>query len=297
MKSHTNELLALQPHHAFFVGIDSDGCVFPTMEIKQKRCFHPELIRQWGLESVAAAVREVAGFVSLNSVHRGRNRFPSLLLTFELLRDHPEVRAAGAAARLPACEALRGFVNSGRPLGNDELQRLVDRTGDPELRAVLEWSKAVNARIEREANAIAPYPSAVEALGKIQACADSMVVSQTPTATLVREWERHGLRERVRFIAGQEYGTKTEQMRLATQNRFPPARLLLIGDAPADREAVEALGGLFYPILPGDESTSWRRFCAEALARFLNGSFTGAYARALDCAFRACLPESPPWKR
>ena len=123
-----------------------------------------------------------------------------------------------------------------------------------------------------------------------------MVVSQTPTATLVREWERQGIRECVRFIAGQEYGTKTEQMRLATQNRFPSTHLLLIGDAPADREAVEALGGAFYPILPGDEAASWRRFCDEALAKFLGGTFTGAYAQALDQAFRARLPESPPWK-
>jgi len=290
-----HELLALQPQHSFFVGIDSDGCVFPTMEVKQKQCFHPELIRQWHLEAVAPAVREVAGFVFLYSVHRGRNRFTSLLLTFDLLRTHPAVRASGAAVRLPACDALRGFVNSGRPLGNAELQLLADRTGDAELRDVLAWSFAVNARIARQASDIAPYPSAVEALRIIQTCADSMVVSQTPTDTLVREWKRQGIQECVRFIAGQEYGTKTEQMRLATQGRIPPTHVLLIGDAPADREAVEALGGAFYPILPGDEVASWMRFCDEALPRFLGGKFTGAYAQSLDRAFRVRLPESPPW--
>lgn len=265
------------------------------MELKQKQCFHPELIRHWRLEAVASAVREVAGFVFLYSVNRGRNRFPSLLMTFDLLRDHPAVRAAGAAVRLPACDALRAFVNSGRPLGNPELQNWVERGGDPELRDVLSWSNDVNARIAREADDIAPYPSAVEALRLIQECADSMVVSQTPTDTLVREWERQGIRKRVRFIAGQEYGTKTEQLRLATRDRIAPEHLMMIGDAPADREAVEALGGAFYPILPGDEAASWRRFCGEALGRFLNGTFTGAYAQSLERAFRARLPEKPPW--
>ncbi len=265
------------------------------MEVKQKQCFHPELIRHWHLEAVAPAVCEVAGFVFLYSVHRGRNRFPSLLMTFDLLRDHPAVRAAGAAVRLPSCDALRGFVNSGRPLGNAELQAWVERTGDAELRDVLAWSNAVNGRVAREADDIAPYPAAAEALRIIQGCADSMVVSQTPTDTLVREWERQGLRERVRFIAGQEYGTKTEQLRLATQDRIAPEHLMMIGDAPADREAVEALGGAFYPILPGDETASWKLFCDEALARFLNGTFAGAYAQSLDRAFRARLPEKPPW--
>jgi hypothetical protein len=31
----------LKPQKEFFIGIDSDGCVFDTMEIKQKECFCP----------------------------------------------------------------------------------------------------------------------------------------------------------------------------------------------------------------------------------------------------------------
>jgi hypothetical protein len=27
------------PQHPFFIGIDSDGCVFDSMELKQKECF------------------------------------------------------------------------------------------------------------------------------------------------------------------------------------------------------------------------------------------------------------------
>ena len=29
-------LADMQPHHPFFVGIDSDGCAFDSMEIKHK---------------------------------------------------------------------------------------------------------------------------------------------------------------------------------------------------------------------------------------------------------------------
>ena len=31
----------LNPDHEFFIGIDSDGCVFDSMEVKQKEFFIP----------------------------------------------------------------------------------------------------------------------------------------------------------------------------------------------------------------------------------------------------------------
>lgn len=37
-------LKELQPKHTFFVGIDSDGSVFDTMGIKQRKCLYPGMI-------------------------------------------------------------------------------------------------------------------------------------------------------------------------------------------------------------------------------------------------------------
>ena len=42
MADSVQKLKELAPRHEFFVGIDSDGCVFDTMEIKQKECFAPQ---------------------------------------------------------------------------------------------------------------------------------------------------------------------------------------------------------------------------------------------------------------
>ena len=39
----------LTPKHRFLVGIDSDGCVFDTMEVKHKECFTPNMIKYLGL--------------------------------------------------------------------------------------------------------------------------------------------------------------------------------------------------------------------------------------------------------
>jgi len=37
-------LAELEPEHDFFIGIDSDGCAFDTMELKHKECFTPNII-------------------------------------------------------------------------------------------------------------------------------------------------------------------------------------------------------------------------------------------------------------
>ena len=44
-------LAELEPRHEFFIGIDSDGCAFDTMEIKQKECFCPAFVKAFGLQA------------------------------------------------------------------------------------------------------------------------------------------------------------------------------------------------------------------------------------------------------
>ena len=111
-----NDLVQFAPQHDFFVGIDSDGCVFDTMEIKQKKCFHARIISHWHLESIEPYLREAAEFVNLYSKWRGRNRFPCLLMSIDLLHDRPEV--VKSAVALPEFKSLRRFIDSGVPLGN-----------------------------------------------------------------------------------------------------------------------------------------------------------------------------------
>ena len=45
MSDPLSELKAHSPKHRFLIAIDSDGCAFDTMEIKQKECFIPNTIK------------------------------------------------------------------------------------------------------------------------------------------------------------------------------------------------------------------------------------------------------------
>ena len=287
------DLQSFPKRHDTLVGIDSDGCVFDTMTAKQREHFHPFIIRFWELDVCADALRACADFVNLGSRTRGSNRFPALLRVFELLADHPGAKASGAA--LPATAALRAYVRSGLPLGNASLKAEADRTGDPELARILAWSLALNADIAANMRPVPPFVWAKRALERIRAASDALVVSQTPEEALVKEWNLHGLRGYVSFIAGQELGTKAEHLRLASSGRYAPGRILLIGDAQGDLAAAREAGVCFYPINPGAEEASWERFCAEAYDRFLSGTYAGEYEQTLTAAFAALLPDTPPW--
>ena len=97
------------------------------------------------------------------------------------------------------------------------------------------------------------------------------------------------------MIAGQELGTKAEHLALATCGKYPPDRVLMIGDAMGDREAARRNGALFYPINPAGEEKSWKRFHDEAYDKFLACEYAGTYEAAMIEEFEALLPETPPW--
>ncbi|MCK4793601.1 MAG: hypothetical protein KAV87_58270, partial [Desulfobacteraceae bacterium] len=105
MSDHVEKLVGLEKQKDFFIGIDSDGCAFDTMELKHKECFIPNIINSWGLQPVSRFAREAAEFVNLYSVHRGCNRFIALELVFDLLADWQEALDRGY--KMPAIDSLR----------------------------------------------------------------------------------------------------------------------------------------------------------------------------------------------
>ena len=284
-----------EPKHDFFVGIDSDGCVFDTMEVKHKECFIPNIIKHYNLAAVSKYAREAGEFVNLYSKHRGINRWPALLMVFDLLAERPEVRHRGA--KLPEVPTLREWAKTEKALGNPQLKAAMEKTGDPVLKHALAWSEAVNASIAEIVHDVPPFPFVRESFAALSAKADMICVSQTPGEALQREWEEHDIAKYAAVIAGQEMGSKTEHLKLAAAGKYPVERCLMIGDAPGDFKAARANGFLFFPVNPGHEDESWQRFHEEGMQRFLSGEYAGEYEAKRIAEFEAILPEVPPWKR
>lgn len=278
----------------FLVGIDSDGCAFDTMELKHKECFIPCIIHHWGLKGVSKYAREAAEFVNLYSKNRGVNRFPALVEVFKLLQKRPEVVARGVRVEIP--QEIVDWMNKETKLGNAALAEFVEKTGDPVMKKTLEWSLDVNRTVDRiVGDGVPPFPMVRESLQKLQGKADVLVVSATPQAALEREWANQGLSEYVKTICGQELGTKKQALAVASQ--YPANHALMIGDAPGDYKAALANNALFFPINPGDEEASWKRFFDEGIQIFLEERFAGDYQRNLLDDFDSHLPVNPPWKQ
>jgi phosphoglycolate phosphatase-like HAD superfamily hydrolase len=285
----------LKPAREFFIGIDSDGCVFDTMEIKMKECFCPEFIHHFGLQAVSKYARETWEFVNLYSKTRGTNRFPAVPIALDLLAARPEVLARKVTP--PRLQSLRDWVARETRLGNPALEAEIRRTEDSDLKKAFEWSLDVNKAIKRIVRDVPPFPFVRESLARMMEVADTIVVSQTPTEALRREWEEHGIDGFVKAIAGQELGTKTEHIALAADGKYPREKMLMIGDALGDLKAARANGALFFPINPGFEEASWEKYFAEGLDRFLTGRFSGEYQEKLISEFNRLLPEKAPWQK
>lgn len=289
------ELKTLEPKHEFLVAIDSDGCAFDSMEIKHKECFIPNFIKYFDLQPISKYAREAAEFTNLYSKWRGANRFISYLLALDLLKERPEVIARNA--KVPELPGLRAWMDRESKLGNPALIAEVEKTGDADLKQSLDWSLAVNESVGNIVYNVPPFPLVRESLDAVSQWADIIVCSATPHEALVREWEEHDIARYVRFIGGQEVGSKKEMLEIAVADgRYDKKKTIMIGDAPGDMKAAKANDLLYFPINPNKEEKSWEVFYNEAAEKFRNGEYAGEYENKLIAAFEALLPDVPPWK-
>ncbi len=277
------DLIDLKANHDVLVAIDSDGCVFDSMTIKQ-RVFHDGIIEFWGLESEAENARKICEWVGLFSPWRGLNRFQLILKIFQGLEEF----LPRFGKKLPI-KPLEVFVGSGVALSMTELAK----HNDAKLKSVYDWSAEMSRRIAN----LPPIPmfdEVFQCLENVREVADAIVVSQTTEDALVREWRHAGIEHFVDVIAGAELGSKAESLALSMKGRYAPDQVLMVGDAPGDLEAARAVGCLFFPIIPGDEVASWVELRETGIGRVLNGAFVGEYQDDLISRFNAVLSDAPP---
>lgn len=282
-----------------FVGIDSDGCAFDTMEIKHRRCFAPEYVRWFGLEAYEEPAKDSWHFVNLYSISRGINRYSALAKTLRLLPTHP---AMGGGREIPDMPAFHTWVDASEALTAESLTREIERFGHSsqdrrDLELVRNWSEAVDQSFDAIVAEVAPFVGVTEALCELRGSSEVAVISHAPTSALRRQWALYGLDRWVGAIHGQESGEKSHHLSAARDTRgYAPDQMLMIGDAPGDLAAARAVEAWFYPVIPGEERGSWERFRGEAWPRFHQGSWDTDYQNALLEEFYDRLPSAPSWK-
>ena len=255
------------------------------------------LIAYFDLQPVAEAARHCKEFADLFSKTRGANRHKTAVrILTELLPTHPLVKERGF--QVPQFPHYVAWVHHPKSLlSNAGLQAAIDAASGParrELERVLLWSKRVNELVAEIVKNVPPFPYVRESLEAVSKKADIIVCSSTPTEALQREWAEHGVASYAKVIAGQEMGSKAEHLAVMCE-KYPKEKILMMGDALGDQNAAGKNGVYFYPINPGAETKSWKRFYEEALGKFIDGSYGDGYEQSVILEFEGYLPDTPPW--
>ena len=278
----------------YLVCIDSDGCVFDTMEIKHKECFCPPYIKYFGLQAVSKYARDAWDFANLYSATRGIHRLLALRRALDVLENRREVLERGFT--VPRLQALRDYIEKGGNLSNQGLEDYLAKNPDKtEIRAVLDWSYDVNRRVGDMVHGVPPFPYVRECLEALAEVADIVIVSATPEEALEREWKEHGLFPLLLAVKGQESGNKKEII-ASLKGNYDPEKILMLGDAPGDRDAAHFNGAMFYPICPDEEAQSWDKF-RSVIPAFLEGKYKGEMEAGFIAHFETILPQEPSWDR
>ena len=184
----TSRLTEFKPNKEYFVGVDSDGCVFDNMGIKQEECFCPLMIGYFGLQPVARAARECNIFADLYSKTRGSNRHITIARILEdLLPSHPTVKER--AFKIPDFSHYCAWVRDPNSLlSNKGLREAATKATSGKAKRQLEqalvWSLRVGDMVGEIVKNIPPIPGVHECLASLQTRADIMVCSSTPMEAL-----------------------------------------------------------------------------------------------------------------
>ncbi len=260
---------SFEKKHDYLICVDSDGCVMDTMNCKHFHCFGPCMVKEWGLEAWEKEILDRWNVINLFSMTRGINRFKGLAMALgEIDKQYTPI---------PGIEALRHWADTAPALSNDSVAKAAAETAG-ERRAIFEkalaWSKAVNAAImQLDESLKVPYEGAREGLAAAHAFADVAMVSSANRDAVEEEWGKFGLLGFTDIVLAQDIGSKAACIAEMLKFGYDPKKVMMIGDAPGDRDAAAKNGVYYYPILVNREKESWDEAIAVAYEKLQAGSY------------------------
>ena len=253
----------------FLIGIDSDGCVMNTMDVKHMRCFGPCLVYEWDLGEYRDEIIRLWRKVNLLSVSRGVNRFQGLAKVLKSIHEN--------YTEVEGLEEYLRWTESAQELSDKSLEEVYAKTENICMKKALDWSRLVNQSMAMVSDTKKPpFEGTEDALRLARECADIVILTAANRQEINKEWEVFELAQYTDLLMSQETGRKEECLKTLLEKGYEKDHVLMVGDAPADLAAAQGAGVLFYPILAYQERESWEKF-SKALECFTEGRYAGAY--------------------
>lgn len=255
----------------FIFCVDSDGCAMDTMTYKHELFFGPIASEKYGVEDKETFQKNWEN-INLYSRTRGVNRFVGLVMGLE-------------SVGYTGIDALTKWVNETDSLSNQSLEAEIAKNDSEDLRIALEWSNEVNKQVKEAEGHDEAFDGALDGLKKLKELGTVYVVSSANREAVEDEWTRHGLMEYVDDLYCQDRGKKADVIAGFIQEGADASKIMMVGDSPGDLEAAEKNNTAFYPIIVGDEKTSWDTLRTEVADQFVAGNLSEADQEALNKAF------------
>lgn len=272
------DLRNFQKKKDYLFCIDSDGCAMDTMDIKHIRCFGPCMVEEWELMPWREEILTRWNEINLYTMTRGINRFKGLAMALK------EIDAEYCS--IEGMEELEAWVSNSPELSNPALERAIAEKDSAVLKKALSWSRNVNESInELSFDDKKPFEGVKEALEHAHRYGDVAIVSSANRQAVVEEWELYHLLEHVDIILAQDVGSKAYCIQELLKKGYDKANVLMVGDAPGDRDAAKKNGVYYYPILVRHEKESWEEFVDVAVTKLLNENYGGNYQEEKETAF------------
>lgn len=260
----------------YLICVDSDGCAMDTMDIKHIRCFGPCMVDEWGLEAWKDAILSRWNDINLYTMTRGINRFKGLAMALKEINEQ--------YTPIDQIEELTHWADNAPELSNRAVEAMLKESGSPIFQKALNWSIAVNKSINNlpQSDKL-PFVGVKEGLAAAHRCADVAVVSSANRDAVEEEWEYYHLLEDVDILLCQDAGSKAHCIAELVKKGYAPDHVLMVGDAPGDRDAAKKNGVFYYPILVRKEAESWEQ--APAAFELLVGGQYAPYGQQKEQEF------------
>lgn len=253
-----NDLDNFKKTKEFLVCVDSDGCAMDTMDIKHIRCFGSVMVEQWGLQKWKKQILERWNEINLYSMTRGINRFKGLAIALEEISENYQP--------IEGIKELKEWTQHASELSNSAIEQKIAEGSNPVFQEALMWSRKVNEAINMlTEDEKRPFEYVKEGLEAVHKFSDVAVVSSANREAVEEEWNRCGLTEHVDILCCQDSGSKAHCLEVLLKKGYDPAHVLMVGDAPGDREAAKQNGVQYYPILVRREKESWKELKEKGL--------------------------------
>jgi len=266
----------------YLICIDSDGCAMDTMEVKHRECFGPQWIYTYELGAHYEECMKIWLDINLYSITRGINRFKGLALALKKVEEEGTVRTGGL-------EEFVKWTEEAKELSNPALLALAQKSNSECIEKALLWSIRTNRAINNLPADDKPFDHVKETMDAMCKEADLVAVSSANGEAVEAEWTKHQLKEDCRVLLCQEAGSKAFCIAELMKKGYDPSKILMVGDAPGDRDAAIKNGVRYYPILVGKEGESWTRLKEEAFPKLLAGTFDDEYQASLIREFEKNL--------